>query len=98
MLPPLNLNYNSNPAAVMTILHLRFCGSPPLCTDKEETGGKGINGKVQFAGGQSAVIELGEPTSRHINWMGFTSWLAWRSAYLTRLGTIPNRIYVAINW
>ena len=53
---------------------------------------------ARLAGGQSAVIELGEPTSKHINWKGFTSWLAWRSAYLTRLGTIQNRLYVAINW
>ena len=38
------------------------------------------------AGGRSAIIELGEPTSRHFDFKGFTSWLAWRSAYLTRLG------------
>ena len=29
---------------------------------------------------------------------GFTSWLAWRSAYLTKLGTLKHRMYVAGDW
>lgn len=29
---------------------------------------------------------------------GFASWIAWRSAYLTRLGSIPKRLTVAFDW
>jgi hypothetical protein len=29
---------------------------------------------------------------------GFLSWVAWRSAYLTRLGTIRARLLVAFDW
>lgn len=29
---------------------------------------------------------------------GFMSWVAWRSAYLTRLGSIRARIQVAFDW
>jgi NADH dehydrogenase FAD-containing subunit len=29
---------------------------------------------------------------------GFLSWVAWRSAYLTRLGTIRARMQVAFDW
>jgi NADH:ubiquinone reductase (non-electrogenic) len=29
---------------------------------------------------------------------GFLSWVAWRSAYLTRLGTIRARLQVAFDW
>lgn len=29
---------------------------------------------------------------------GFTSWLIWRSAYLTRVISWRNRFYVAMNW
>ena len=29
---------------------------------------------------------------------GFTSWVAWRSAYLTRLGSISKRLAVAFDW
>ena len=41
-------------------------------------------------GGTSAIIELGSG-SRHLSFAGFTSWVAWRSAYLTRLGSLRNR-------
>jgi NADH:ubiquinone reductase (non-electrogenic) len=50
------------------------------------------------AGGASAVIELGDPQQPKLSWAGFTSWLAWRSAYLTRLGTLKHRLYVAGDW
>lgn len=49
------------------------------------------------AGGRSAVIELQRRNGR-FSWSGFVSWLAWRSAYLTRLGTVKARLYVATNW
>ena len=47
------------------------------------------------AGGSSAVLELGEGKGVMT---GFTSWLAWRSAYLTKLGTLKHRMYVAGDW
>ena len=51
-------------------------------------------------GGKSAVIELGDSAQgrRAVSWAGFSSWVAWRSAYLTRLGTMKGRLYVATNW
>lgn len=56
-------------------------------------------GSMATVGGTSAVLELGEagkgPT---LSLRGFTSWLAWRSAYLTRLGTWRQRLFVAANW
>ena len=29
---------------------------------------------------------------------GLASFLAWRSAYLTKLGSLQNRLYVVLNW
>lgn len=57
-------------------------------------------GSMATVGGRVAVIELNKgPGGRHwLSWAGFSSWVAWRSAYLTRLGTIKARLYVAMNW
>ena len=44
------------------------------------------------------MIELGESNKPHLSMTGFKGWLAWRSAYLTRLGNMRNRLYVAFNW
>ena len=41
---------------------------------------------LQPAGGHSAVLELGEANREWFSLAGFWSWIAWRSAYLTRLG------------
>lgn len=41
------------------------------------------------AGGHSAVLELGEANREWFSLAGFWSWIAWRSAYLTRLGERP---------
>jgi hypothetical protein len=49
------------------------------------------------AGGRAAVIQLDGASSR-LSWAGFASWVAWRSAYLTRLGTMKHRLYVMTNW
>jgi NADH:ubiquinone reductase (non-electrogenic) len=56
-------------------------------------------------GGTNAVLQLGGtgPDSfkighRRFNIAGFISWVAWRSAYLTRLGTMRARIQVAFDW
>lgn len=56
-------------------------------------------GSMASVGGKDAVLELGEKgAKRHVNWAGFLSWLAWRSAYLTRLGTMKHRFYVMTDW
>ncbi|KAG2447458.1 hypothetical protein HYH02_007781 [Chlamydomonas schloesseri] len=55
-------------------------------------------GSMATVGGHSAVLELGDPKSRHVSLAGFLSWVAWRSAYLTRLGSIPKRLAVAFDW
>jgi NADH:ubiquinone reductase (non-electrogenic) len=49
-------------------------------------------------GGTSAIVELGDTNKPHFSMTGFKSWVAWRSAYLTRLGNMRNRLYVAFNW
>jgi NADH:ubiquinone reductase (non-electrogenic) len=55
-------------------------------------------GAMASVGGHSAVLELGEANREWFSLAGFWSWIAWRSAYLTRLGTVQNRLYVMINW
>ena len=50
------------------------------------------------AGSHGAVLALGDAKRPWLNLSGFWSWVAWRSAYLTRLGSINNRIYVMLNW
>ena len=51
---------------------------------------------VVSAGDKNALIQLGD--EKHFSTKGFKSYLAWKSAYLTRLGTANNRIYVLVNW
>lgn len=55
-------------------------------------------GHVMCAGGNNALIQLGEQGSKHWSMKGFKSYLAWKSAYLTRLGNAQNRFYVLMNW
>ena len=55
-------------------------------------------GSMATVGGASAILELGAGDSRRLSVAGFLSWVAWRSAYLTRLGSIRNRIIVAFDW
>lgn len=58
-------------------------------------------GSMASVGGKSAVLEIaGRSGDGHplLSWGGFSSWVAWRSAYLTRLGTWKHRLYVACNW
>lgn len=54
-------------------------------------------GSMATVGGRKAVIELQSSRSR-FSWAGLSSWVAWRSAYLTRLGTVKARLYVMTNW
>ena len=49
------------------------------------------------AGGNSAVIDLGKGKS-HLTFTGIKSYLAWRSAYLTKLGSWRNRFFTVGNW
>ena len=53
-------------------------------------------GSMATVGGTSAVLEIDSPINYTMS--GFSSWFAWRSAYLTRLGSLRNRLYVAFNW
>ncbi|CAK0752207.1 hypothetical protein CVIRNUC_002128 [Coccomyxa viridis] len=55
-------------------------------------------GSMALVGGSSAIVELGDANKPHLSMTGFKSWVAWRSAYLTRLGNMRNRFYVMFNW
>ncbi|KAL4457622.1 hypothetical protein ABPG75_012487 [Micractinium tetrahymenae] len=55
-------------------------------------------GSMASLGGERAVLELGDGKQPKFSWAGFSSWVAWRSAYLTRLGTMKHRLYVAGDW
>ncbi|EFJ46064.1 hypothetical protein VOLCADRAFT_63040, partial [Volvox carteri f. nagariensis] len=55
-------------------------------------------GSMATVGGHSAVLELGDAQRRQLSLAGFLSWVAWRSAYLTRLGSLPKRLAVAFDW
>jgi NADH:ubiquinone reductase (non-electrogenic) len=55
-------------------------------------------GSMASIGRHSAVLEFGQSHSRFTLWSGFQAWVAWRSAYLTRLGSLKKRIEVAVDW
>ena len=55
-------------------------------------------GSMATVGGTSAILELGSASSRRLSLAGFASWVAWRSAYLTRLGSLRNRMRVVSDW
>jgi NADH:ubiquinone reductase (non-electrogenic) len=64
-------------------------------------------GSMATVGGTSAVLQLGGAGTgsdsfkigrKRFSIAGFISWVAWRSAYLTRLGTMRARIQVAFDW
>eukprot|EP00877_Chromochloris_zofingiensis_P007537 jgi/Chrzof1/3036/Cz12g09060.t1 len=55
-------------------------------------------GSMATVGGTSAIMELGDAKSHHWSLTGFWSWVAWRSAYLTRLGSMRNRMVVMFDW
>lgn len=58
-------------------------------------------GSMATVGGHSAILELGRGGgggAKQLSLAGFLSWVAWRSAYLTRLGSIPKRLAVAFDW
>ncbi|GAB4820804.1 hypothetical protein N2152v2_007850 [Parachlorella kessleri] len=72
--------------------------SGPGCSDDAPAFEYRSMGAMASVGGRSAILELGSSSAPTFSWGGFSSWVAWRSAYLTRLGTIKNRLYVATNW
>jgi hypothetical protein len=49
-----------------------------------------LQGAMATVGGTNAIMELGSGP-RRLDLAGFVSWVAWRSAYLTRLGSLRNR-------
>ncbi|KAJ7520783.1 hypothetical protein O6H91_19G022600 [Diphasiastrum complanatum] len=56
-------------------------------------------GSMATVGRYKALVDLRESKqAKGITWGGFMSWLVWRSAYLTRVISWHNRIYVAVNW
>ena len=52
-------------------------------------------GMLAYIGGYKALSDL-KPA--HLKLIGFSSWLVWRSAYLTRLGSWKLRMQVPIDW
>ena len=48
----------------------------------------------------AAVTDIGgqESDMPQLGLSGFISWIAWRSVYLTKLGSFQNRLYVLLNW
>lgn len=64
-------------------------------------------GSMATVGGTSAVLQLGGAGTgsdsfkigrKRFSVAGFISWVAWRSAYLTRLGTVRARLQVMFDW
>lgn len=64
-------------------------------------------GSMATVGGTNAVLQLGGAGTgsdsfkigrKRFNFAGFISWVAWRSAYLTRLGSMRARLQVAFDW
>ncbi|OIT00844.1 PREDICTED: internal alternative NAD(P)H-ubiquinone oxidoreductase A1, mitochondrial-like [Nicotiana attenuata] len=56
-------------------------------------------GSMATVGRYKALVDLRESkAAKGLSLAGFTSWLIWRSAYLTRVVSWRNRFYVAINW
>jgi len=50
-------------------------------------------GRLAYIGHYDALMET---SSGKIH--GFASWFIWRSAYLTRIGSIKNKLQVPVNW
>ncbi|WCJ26963.1 Internal alternative NAD(P)H-ubiquinone oxidoreductase A1 mitochondrial [Euphorbia peplus] len=56
-------------------------------------------GSMATVGRFKALVDLRQSKdAKGISMAGFTSWLIWRSAYLTRVVSWRNRFYVAVNW
>ncbi|XP_078180392.1 internal alternative NAD(P)H-ubiquinone oxidoreductase A2, mitochondrial-like [Carex rostrata] len=56
-------------------------------------------GSMATVGRYKALVDLRQSKeAKGISIAGFVSWFIWRSAYLTRVMSWRNRLYVAINW
>ncbi|KAJ4703401.1 Internal alternative NAD(P)H-ubiquinone oxidoreductase [Melia azedarach] len=56
-------------------------------------------GSMASVGRYKALVDLRQSKdAKGISLAGFLSWLIWRSAYLTRVVSWRNRLYVAVNW
>ncbi|WCJ29164.1 Internal alternative NAD(P)H-ubiquinone oxidoreductase A1 mitochondrial [Euphorbia peplus] len=56
-------------------------------------------GSMATIGRYKALVDLRQSKeAKGLSLTGFTSWFIWRSAYLTRVVSWRNRLYVAINW
>uniref|UniRef100_A0A7N0VND7 NADH:ubiquinone reductase (non-electrogenic) n=1 Tax=Kalanchoe fedtschenkoi TaxID=63787 RepID=A0A7N0VND7_KALFE len=56
-------------------------------------------GSMASVGGYKALVDLRQSKDgKGLSLAGFLSWLIWRSAYLTRVVSWRNRLYVAVNW
>ncbi|CAL9103899.1 unnamed protein product, partial [Musa textilis] len=56
-------------------------------------------GSMASVGRYRALVDLRQSKdAKGISMAGFVSWFIWRSAYLTRVVSWRNRIYVAVNW
>ncbi|KAK1426848.1 hypothetical protein QVD17_15528 [Tagetes erecta] len=56
-------------------------------------------GSMATVGSYKALVDLRQSKeAKGLSIAGFSSWLIWRSAYLTRVVSWRNRFYVAINW
>ena len=50
-------------------------------------------GNMAYVGGYNSVLE-----SKYVNLSGLVSWIAWRAAYFTRLGSWSNKVQVPFDW
>ncbi|KAJ8629118.1 hypothetical protein MRB53_022441 [Persea americana] len=56
-------------------------------------------GSMASVGRYKALVDLRQSKdAKGLSLAGFISWLIWRSAYLTRVVSWRNRLYVAVNW
>lgn len=56
-------------------------------------------GSMATVGRYKALVDLRQSKeAKGLSLAGFLSWFIWRSAYLTRLVSWRNRLYVAVNW
>ncbi|KAK9051743.1 hypothetical protein SSX86_028371 [Deinandra increscens subsp. villosa] len=56
-------------------------------------------GSMASVGRYKALVDLTQTKdAKGVSMAGFVSWLIWRSAYLTRVLSWRNRLYVMINW
>ncbi|KAK7368960.1 hypothetical protein VNO80_10993 [Phaseolus coccineus] len=56
-------------------------------------------GSMASVGGYKALVDLRQTKdAKGLSLAGFVSWMIWRSAYLTRVLSWRNRLYVAVNW